>query len=396
MNPATNNAVSMAIFAWNEEGSIRPMLESLFAQTFFSELRQRELRCELICVVNGCTDRTPEVVAEFFAQQRQQHPERESFSCRVANLQERGKLNAWNRFVHEFSAREADVLFMMDADILIHRKETLWNMFQTLQTVPEASVAMDRPCKDIRFKAQLSLGERISLAMSHLTGSAEGQLCGQLYAIRAAVARNIYLPRDLVACEDGFIKAMACTDSMTRPIWSERIRLAEGAEHTFEAYVSPVAIVRNQKRQMIGQTIVHVLVDKYLATLPLNKRKRLAETLKQKEATDEPWLRRLIGEHLGQTPWFWELYPGLLSQRVRHWSRLNGWKRWSCAPAVAANFVVAIFASFLAWRALKSGTTNYWPKAPRKLSSSRLQDENAAPTSPRVGTLGVSPCLPRT
>ena len=392
MNPVPNNVVSMAIFAWNEESSIRPMLESLFAQTLFSELRQRDLRCEIICVVNGCTDRTPQVVADYFAVQAREHPERESFSCRVANLPERGKLNAWNRFVHELSIREADVLFMMDADILIHRPQTLWNMFQTLRTDPEASVAVDRPCKDIRFKGQPSLSERISLAMSHLTGSAKGQLCGQLYAIRSAIARNIYLPHDLVACEDGFIKAMVCTDSMTRPIWSERIRLAEGAEHTFEAYISPAAILRNQKRQIIGQTIVHVLVDNYLATLPLNKRKRLADTLKQKEATDSPWLKRLLGEHLRQTPWSWELYPGLLSERVRHWSRLKGWKRWSCAPAVAASVAVSLIASFLAWRALKAGATHYWPKAPRKLCGNSLPEQKTANTSPQVEAIGVSPC----
>jgi hypothetical protein len=396
MNPAPNNTVSMAIFAWNEETSIQPMLESLFAQTLYTEFRRRDLHCEVVCVVNGCTDRTPEVVSEFFAKQEREHPDRESFSCRVANLPERGKLNAWNRFVHDLSAREAGVLFMMDADIIIHRKETLWNMFQTLQTDREASVAVDRPCKDIQFKTQPSLSERVSLAMSHLTGSAEGQLCGQLYAIRAAVARNIYLPADLMACEDGFIKAMACTDCMTRPIGSERIRLAQGAEHTFEAYVSPADILRNQKRQMIGQTIVHVLVDKYLATLPLNKRKRLAESLQQKEAADPPWLKRLIGEHLRQTPWFWNLYPGLLGQRVRHWSRLKGWRRWSCAPAVAASVFVSLLASYLAWRALKAGATNYWPKAPRKLYGTSISRQQEPHPATQVEALSVSRCLPRT
>src|SRR5258705_5728095 len=154
MNPApNNNTVSMAIFAWNEETSIQPMLVSLFAQTLYTEFRRRDLHCEVVCVVNGCTDRTPEVVTEFFAKQEREHPDRESFSCRVANLSERGKLNAWNRFVHDLSAREAGVLFMMDADIIIHRKETVCNMFQTLQTLAEPSVAADRPCKHIAAKA---------------------------------------------------------------------------------------------------------------------------------------------------------------------------------------------------------------------------------------------------
>jgi len=390
MNPNADISVSMAIFAWNEERSIAPMLESLFRQTLFSEQRRRHLRCEVLCVVNGCTDQTPELAADHFARQAREHPDRESFACRVANLPERGKLNAWNRYVHELSAREAGVLFMMDADIIIHRPETLWLMLQKLETDLQANVAVDRPCKDIWFKSQRSLVERISLAMSQLTGSAPGQLCGQLYAIRSTVARNIYLPRDLVACEDGFIKAIACTDSVTRPIWSERIRLAEGAEHTFEAYVSPLAILRNQKRQMIGQTIVHLLVDKYLATLPLNKRKRLADTIRQKEAADPSWLKRLICQHLRRTPYFWKLYPGLLSERLRHWSRLRGWKRWSCAPAVAASFLVSLLASFLAWRALKRGVVDYWPKAPRRISVAAALEPNSPETSSQAQALGFS------
>jgi glycosyltransferase involved in cell wall biosynthesis len=394
MNPDTNNSVSMAIFAWNEAGCIGPMLESLFRQSLFSELRRRNLHCEVLCVVNGCTDQTPELAAELFARQSREHPDREFFSCRVVNLPERGKLNAWNRYVHEFSAREAGVLFMMDADIIIHRLETLWLMWQALETEPQASVAVDRPCKDIWFKPHPSFSDRISLAMSQLTGSAPGQLCGQLYAIRATVARNIYLPRDLAACEDGFIKAMACTDSLTRPIWSERIRFAQGAEHAFEAYISPLAILRNQKRQMIGQTIVHLLVDKYLATLPLNKRKRLADTLRQKEAADPPWLKRLIGEHLHRTPYFWKLYPGLLTERLRHWSRLRGWKRWSCAPAVGASFLVSLLASFLAWRALKTGTMNYWPKAPRRVSGAATLKPKSPETPAEAQALGFSPSAP--
>ena len=49
-----------------------------------------------------------------------------------------------------------------------------------------------------------------------MTGSASAQLCGQLYCIRAEVARNIYLPKDLCACDDGFIKALVCTDFLTQ------------------------------------------------------------------------------------------------------------------------------------------------------------------------------------
>ena len=123
-------------------------------------------------------------------------------------------------------------------------------------------------------------------------------MCGQLYCIRTEIARGIYLPKDLAACDDGFIKTLVCTDFLTRPTEPRRIRLAEAAEHTFEAYASPLAIVKNQKRQIMGQTIVHILVDGYLKTRPLAERSSLAETLQEKDRTDPMWLKRLIPEHL--------------------------------------------------------------------------------------------------
>src|SRR3954452_17511930 len=134
-------------------------------------------------------------------------------------------------------------------------------MLIALEQNARASVSVDRPCKDIQFKSNKSLRERLSLATSQATLSAEAQLCGQLYCIRAEVARKIYLPKDLAACEDGFIKALVCTDSLTRPLAPERIQVAEGAAHTFEAYTSFPVILRNQRRQIMGQTIVHILVD---------------------------------------------------------------------------------------------------------------------------------------
>src|SRR5579871_3993317 len=203
MSTNVSPLLSIGIIAWNEEQGICGMLESLFQQSLFAELGRRGQRCEIVCVTNGCTDRTPEVVAEFFARQSDQHPELKNFSCRVINVAQRGKINAWNRFVHSFSARDAKYLFLMDADIFIHPPETLWNMVKTLEKNAEASVAVDLPRKDIVFKKRKTMWERLSMGASQMTGSARGQLCGQLYCIRSEVARNIYLPRDLCACDDG-------------------------------------------------------------------------------------------------------------------------------------------------------------------------------------------------
>jgi len=357
--------VSIGIIAWNEEKGIGTMLESVFQQTLFSELARRGRRCEIICVTNGCTDRTPEVVADIFAAQSRQHPHSAGFSCRVMNVAQRGKINAWNRYVHSFSARDAKYLFLMDADILIHPRETLWNMVNTLEKNSEASISVDLPRKDISFKKRKTLLERMSLGASQMTGASGAQLCGQLYCIRAEVARNIYLPKDLCACDDGFIKALVCTDFLMHQVWPWRIVAAADAAHTFEAYISPAGLLKNQKRQMIGQTIVHVLVDKYLKTLPTAKRMKLAEALSEKEKSDPNWLKRLISDHIRRTRFFWRLYPELLSHRFKRLKPLSGFRRIACFPSALAGFVAALASSFMAYTSLKKGTTDYWPRAER-------------------------------
>lgn len=357
--------VSMGIFAWNEERVIVAALDSLFGQSFFEELRRRQARCEVLCVVNGCSDRTPLVASEIFERQRHLHPAAESFCARVVELKERGKVNAWNQFVHRLSAPGSEFLFMMDADILLHRADTLWNMLRTLEEDPQAAVAVDRPCKDIQFQSRRSWRGRLSLAASQMTQKAEGQLCGQLYCIRSGVARNIYLPRDLAACEDGFIKALVCTDFLAHEVWPLRIRLADEAEHTFEAYTTPGAIFRNQKRQVLGQTIVHILVDDFLKRLPSAERERLAETLRARDAADPAWLKRLISAHLERTRFFWRLYPGLPGQRFQRLRRLGWRERLRYLPAAAAGTGMVLLAGFMARRALKRGCTDYWPRAER-------------------------------
>src|SRR5262249_34338909 len=161
--------------------------------TLFPCLSAGGLNCEVICVCNGCTDRTPAVAVETFDQLSRKHFCADGFRSRTATVRERGKLNAWNQFVHNLSAKEAQYLLMMDADILLNRPETLWNMLLALEGDPEANVAVDRPCKDLLFKRRKSIADCVSLIAAQITLSADAQLCAQLYCIRAGVARNIYL-----------------------------------------------------------------------------------------------------------------------------------------------------------------------------------------------------------
>ena len=369
--------LSIGILAWNEEEAIGATLASLFEQSLFSDLSKRNLRAEIICLANGCTDNTAAIAARVFAENVRGHPFKEVFSARTVEIKKRGKTHAWNLFVHRLSAKEAPFLLLMDGDIVIHRPNTLWNMYLALADNPEASVAVDQPIKDIALRLKKSLLDKISLGTSEMTRTAPAQLSGQLYCIKASVARNIYLPRDLLT-EDGFIKAVVCTDFLTRAPWPGRIQLAKDAAHIFQAYTAIPDILKNQKRQMIAQTMVHLLVDRYLKNLPLVERLDLAQTLKKEENADPLWLKRLIGEHLRRTKHFWRLFPGLLTFRFERLGKLAGAKKVTQFPAALVGFFITLVGCWQAHRFLKQGCTDYWPDT----GSPGLRDLNADSAQP--------------
>ena len=353
--------VTVGIFAWNEESGIALMLQTLFRQSLFAELRERNLTCEIICVANGCTDQTVSLATEAIDAQKRGHPQTASFNARVAEITRRGKANAWNEFVHSFSSREAQFLFMMDADIVLDDPDTLWKLLTVLEADPHASATVDRPCKDITRKLRKNLWDRLSLGSSLMTQSSEAQLCGQLYCIKASVARAIYLPRDLAACEDGFIKALVCTDLLTGPCVPDRLRVVPEAGHYFAAYTTPAAVIRNQKRQIIGQTLVHILIDECLIHRPPSAWGRLGEWIRERDRMDPAWLKRLIWDHLQRTRWWWRLYPGMIDSPFRRLRKVGGIKRLKCVPAAIARCVLALVSGFLAFRSLRTGCMDYWP-----------------------------------
>jgi hypothetical protein len=318
----------------------------------------------VLCIPNGCTDRTAEIATAVFAEQEKSHPFANAFVAGVRDIREAGRNHTWNAFVHRFSCPEAEFLFLMDSDILFDRRETLFNMYRTLLENSEACIASDQPIKDVSLKPRKSWRDRISLATSEMNSAAKGQMTGQLYCIRSEVARRLYLPKDL-GIDDGFIKAIVCTDFFSNKLNPGRIVVAGDASHVYEAYTSTGELLKNQKRQMIGQTIVHVLVE-YLKTLPQPQRTNLAETLRRKEEASPEWIARLVAEHLDRVHYFWRLFPDAPSFRFKRWSRLRGMKRLTHLPATLVGFVVTMITCAQAYRHFKLGKMHFWPKAARE------------------------------
>ncbi len=356
--------ISIGIMAYNEERSILTTLESLFRQSLFERLRASNRRCEIICLANGCTDRTVEVAGEYFHRMEREHPHAAGFAARVVDIREPGRNNAWNRFVHEYSAPSAAFLCLMDADIIFLNPDTLHRLASALERDTYARVASGRARKDLEFKERRSLLERLSLATSAMTGTIEGGFTGQLHCLRSEVVRNLRLPRDLGATEDGFLKAAVCTDCFTATSDPRRVAAVPGAEHLYEAYVLPSEILNNQKRQMIGQAIVYVL-EQYIRGLPVGDRRALGETIRRLELRDPEWLQRLVERRLRRVRVFWRLFPGLLGFRFQRLAKLRGTARLTHLPAACLGFGVTLVASWRAFRHLRRGSTQFWPKATR-------------------------------
>lgn len=358
-------ALSIGILAWNEEASIGPMLESLFAQSIFARLAARGLRCEVICLANGCTDRTVPVTREIFEQQERTHPDRAGLSAWVADIPEPGRNNAWNRFIHELSAAEARFLCVMDADIIFNRPDTLELVLSTLEQDPHLGGASDWPVKDIAFKRRKTMRDRISLATSDMTGNIAGRLNGMLYCLRTEIARNLYLPRDVVANDDGFFKAAICTDFFRAPSDPTKVVSVRQATHLYEPYLAIPDLINNQKRQMIGQTTVYVIVE-YLKTLSHEDKTYFAETLRRFEQQDPDWLKRLIENHMKGVKHFWQLFPDLLTFRWKRLAQERGLRRITHFPAALAGFCLTLVSSWHAARFLRKGVSTYWPKTQRQ------------------------------
>ncbi len=358
-------ALSIGIMAWNEEASIVRTLDSLLGQSIFAHLASRGEACEVVVLANGCTDGTVRVASEAFARARRDFPGRARPRARVEDIPQPGRNNAWNRFVHEFSDRGTRYICLMDADIVFNRPDTLELVFGELERNRHLGGASDNPVKNIAAGRSPSLREQLSLAASDMTGTIEGRLNGMLYCLRSGIARNIYMPRDLGATDDGFFKAAICTDFFSARLDPSKVVSVVAATHLYEPYLSLRDVLNNQKRQMIGQTTVHVIIT-CLMTLPTADRINLGATLRRNEERDPDWLKRLIDAHVARHA-FWALFPGILTFRWRRYRQMGERRRFRHMAAAVAGTALTLAACWQASRFLRRGrgATTYWPKTVR-------------------------------
>lgn len=320
--------LSIGILAHNESPRLEATLKSLFGQGLFAGTHD----CEVVVVPNGCTDDTAGMARRLLTGA----PPSVRMTWAVHEVSKPGKSNAWNLYVHEMARKDADYLFLMDADIRLIEEDTLGNMVDTLEREPEAWVAIDTPIKDIQLKEKKTLGDWLSLKVSG--APPPDAICGQLYCGRAAFLREVWMPEGLPV-EDGFLRAIVDTDNFTGPEGGagRRIRVAAQATHVFEALTDLRSLLRHEKRLVIG-TAINALIFGHLWSNCAPDRP--AGTVVAKLNAERPgWVQDLVDERLKSGRWW-------LPSTSETWRRLAKLRGLSLSKA-AAHLPVACVATVL-------------------------------------------------
>lgn len=313
--------IAIGMFVHNEERNVPGAIANLSHQSVFKS-GEYSAQAHILC--NGCSDGSvPLSRAEVDKMGL-------SNQFTVHEIVEPGKSRTWNKYVHDICDGSEDVILFMDADIEILDANVIEKIVDKILSDPEINACSSRPVKDINFNPALRRG-----LTDTLLGAAAGGLddwsnsiCGQLYGIRASVARTIWIPAGLPV-EDGFVAAMIATDCFEGvPAEHACLRISGDPEafHVYKSEREIGALIKHQVRIVIGSAINSLI---YSDLWRLNKSDRdiyLAEA-----AVSDGWLSKLIRSKLpnvtyGYVPWhflFKRIHRASFSSILRSPKRLG-------------------------------------------------------------------------
>ena len=182
---------SLAVFAHNESGRIRPALESIARAAGNNDVA-------VTVLANGCTDSTADEVRACASLLP---------NLWLAEMAVADKANAWNVYVHELitpeRAGEIETYFFMDGDVRLER-DALALLAAALSAVPTANAAGGMPATG---------RNRVSWRARMIKN---GTLAGNLYALRSSFVdcvrqRQIRIPIGLVF-EDSLLSQLVATE----------------------------------------------------------------------------------------------------------------------------------------------------------------------------------------
>ncbi|NWG92205.1 MAG: glycosyltransferase family 2 protein [Parvularculaceae bacterium] len=327
--------LAIGILAHNEEGSIGATIGSLLKQTVIAN---PSIGKEIIVVANGCADETAAVAEGALSELAGAA----NCSARVVDVAAAGKANAWNVFVHEASAKDADFFVLLDADIEFGSFDAIERLVDHLVKEPDILIAPDQPVK--RFSERGGPLGALIRALQKTGSDDDHALSGQLYAARAAALRSVVMPIGVVV-EDGFLRAMTLTKGFTQPEKLSLIRRAPGVRHFYKPYESLNSIYRYERRQAVGTTINRFLYDEFRQWRAAGL--DVTEEIRRRNAANPAWLEALVAERVKKSPPI-AVPKNYVLRRVRrrdNWSIGNLAKAPLIAAALLYDLVVAADAS---------------------------------------------------
>ena len=343
--------ISIGILAHNEENHVGAVIDDLARQTIFKSM---DTQINIHVVANGCKDNTASVSKS--ALETWIIPS-SRVNRHVHNLSKPGKANAWNEFVHNFTDKNSDYVFLLDADIRLPDEDTLASTLEGLIANPSAWIAVDEPIKDVSLKEKKSLLEKFILSFSRTTHNVSTAVCGQFYCVRYTVVQRIWMPTGIIG-EDGFLRAMILTDCFKTSENTARLICVPGARHVFETRRNLRDIFHHQIRLAIGSG-VNVLLFAHLRQ-QLEKLESIESYIKLRNCNDPAWLNSLIAERMKRGQYF-VMYSAFLLRRPKYFLSLPVSDKLLKFPVYLAGTVVDIIVYLLANRLMRRGAAEgFW------------------------------------
>ena len=331
--------LSIGVLAYNERNTIGATVASLLSQ---SVIVDPAIEMEIIIVANGCSDDTADVARKALgAAPRSAH-----LAVAVRDVPAAGKANAWNIFIHEASASDAEFLVLMDADIEFGAPDAIARLVEHLKENPDVLVAPDQPVK--KFGDGEGFLRPFIRALQKSGSDDDTALSGQLYAARASTLRGVRMPIGIVV-EDGFLRAMVLTANFTDPETRSRIRRAPGVRHFYRPYETLSSIWRYERRQAAGTAINRFLYDEFRRWRAEGK--NVTAEIDRRNAADPEWIEAVIAENVRE--------GGRIVVPRNYWLRRlrrapqNTFKALAKAPLIAAAVMYDIAVAFAASRQLR-------------------------------------------
>ncbi len=293
--------IDLAIFAHNEQNRISATLSDLSKQTIFYK---NIFSARLLVLANGCSDNTVGTTHRSLPD----FPQADAVT--IHDLKDGGKSRTWNRFVHDLSRREADILVFLDADINFPDASTIETLVDFLLDRKDICATSSLPVKDIEYYPQkLHYIERL-IAAGGGSGSdnLRTAICGQLYALRAEIARGIKIPIGLPV-EDGFVRHSIITSLFSKAVNESLIDQSPNVKHIYPSERKISALIKHQTRIVIGSAINAALFAHFI---DLHRQGRYQQVLNEldESAKSPQWLPEKLKQLLprarfGWVPWAW-------------------------------------------------------------------------------------------